>query len=298
MTAPLLNKAEILRARLAEKRLAVMPGVFDALSAKLAREAGHEVLFMSGFAVSAARLGQPDTGLISMGEMLDSLRGVISAAGPLPVVGDGDTGWGNALNVRRTVEEYARAGAAAIMLEDQVTPKKCGHTRGKQVVSRGEAKLKIRAACETRDALRASRAGDILILARTDARAVNGFDDALARCKDFADEGADIVFLEAPESVDEMKRFCAAIPRPCLANMVHQGKTPVLPPAELEAIGYRMAVYPVVALTAIIHAMRQGFAALKAGNDARLPPAVTFPELQDAVGFPAYWEAEKRYAAE
>jgi 2-methylisocitrate lyase-like PEP mutase family enzyme len=223
---------------------------------------------------------------------------VISAAGPLPVVGDGDTGWGNALNVRRTVEEYARAGAAAIMLEDQVTPKKCGHTRGKQVVSRGEAKLKIRAACETRDALRASRAGDILILARTDARAVNGFDDALARCKDFADEGADIVFLEAPESVDEMKRFCAAIPRPCLANMVHQGKTPVLPPAELEAIGYRMAVYPVVALTAIIHAMRQGFAALKAGNDASLPPAVTFPELQDAVGFPAYWEAEKRYAAE
>jgi 2-methylisocitrate lyase-like PEP mutase family enzyme len=137
-----------------------------------------------------------------------------------------------------------------------------------------------------------------VIRARTEARATHGFDDALARCKDFVDEGADIVFLEAPESADEMKRFCAAIPRPCLANMVHQGKTPVLPPAELEAIGYRMAVYPVVALTAIIHAMRQGFAALKAGNDARLPPAVTFPELQDAVGFPAYWEAEKRYAAE
>lgn len=298
MSTPLLNKAEILRARLGEKRLAVMPGVFDALSAKLAREAGHEVLFMSGFAVSAARLGQPDTGLISMGEMLDSLRGVISSAGPLPVVGDGDTGWGNALNVRRTVEEYARAGAAAIMLEDQVSPKKCGHTRGKQVVSRAEAKLKIRAACETRESLRAAGAGDILILARTDARAMNGFDDALARCKDFVDEGADIVFLEAPESVEEMKRFCASIPRPCLANMVHQGKTPVLPPAELEAIGYRLAVYPVVALTAVIHAMRQGFAALKAGSDAKLPPAVTFPELQDAVGFPAYWEAEKRYAAE
>ena len=298
MSAAPLNKAEILRARLAEKRLATMPGVFDALSAKLAREAGHEVVFMSGFAVSAARLGQPDTGLISMGEMLDSLRGVIAAAGPLPVIGDGDTGWGNALNVRRTVEEYARAGAAAIMLEDQVSPKKCGHTRGKQVVTRNEAKLKIRAACETRDALRAARAGDILILARTDARAVNGFEDALARCKDFVDEGADIVFLEAPESVDEMKRFCAAIPRPCLANMVHQGKTPVLPPAELEAIGYRLAVYPVVALTAAIHAMRQAFAALKAGDDAKLPPSITFPELQEAVGFPAYWEAEKRFAAE
>jgi 2-methylisocitrate lyase-like PEP mutase family enzyme len=298
MTEAVLNKAEILRLRLAQKRLVTMPGTFDALSAKLAREAGHEVLFMSGFAVSAARLGQPDTGLISMGEMLDSLRGVIAAAGPLPVVGDGDTGWGNALNVRRTVEEYARAGAAAIMLEDQVSPKKCGHTRGKQVVSRAEAKLKIRAACETRDALRAARAGDILILARTDARAVNGFEDALARCKDFVDEGADIVFLEAPESVDEMKRFCAAIPRPCLANMVHQGKTPVLPPAELEAIGYRLAVYPVLALTAAIHAMRRSFAALKAGDDAQLPPAITFPELQDAVGFPAYWDAEKRFAAE
>jgi 2-methylisocitrate lyase-like PEP mutase family enzyme len=298
MPTPLINKADVLRARLAEKRLAIMPGVFDALSAKLAREAGHELMFMSGFAVSAARLGQPDTGLISMSEMLDTLRGIVAAAGPLPALGDGDTGWGNALNVRRTVEEFARSGAAAIMLEDQLSPKKCGHTKGKQVVSRNEAKLKIRAACETRDALRSSGQADILILARTDARAVNGFDDALARCKDFVDEGADIIFLEAPENIDEMRKFCATIPRPCLANMVHQGKTPVLPPAELEAIGYRLAVYPVVALTAVIHAMRQVFAALKAGDDSKLPPALTFPDLQEAVGFPAYWDAEKKYAAE
>ncbi len=298
MPTTLINKADVLRARLAEKRLAVMPGVFDGLSAKLVREAGHEVMFMSGFAVSAARLGQPDTGLISMSEMLDSLRACVAAAGAVPVLGDGDTGWGNALNVRRTVEEYARAGAAAIMLEDQASPKKCGHTKGKQVVSRTEAKMKIRAACETREALRSAGAGDILVLARTDARAVNGFDDALARCKDFVDEGADIIFLEAPENIDEMKRFCASIPRPCLANMVHQGKTPILPPKELEAIGYRLAVYPVVALAAIIQAMRATFGALKTGDDTQLPPAITFPELQEAVGFPAYWDAEKKYAAE
>jgi 2-methylisocitrate lyase-like PEP mutase family enzyme len=293
-----MNAADRLRALLAEPTLHVMPGVFDALSSKIAREAGHKVLFMSGFAVSAARLGKPDAGLISMGEMLDTLRGCIAAAGNVPVIGDGDTGWGNALNVQRTVEEYARAGAAAIMLEDQVSPKKCGHTRGKQVVARAEARLKIRAAAEARDALRASGTGDILILARTDARAVHGFDEALARCRDFVDEGADIIFFEAPESVDEMKRFCAAIPRPCLANMVFEGKTPVLPAAELAAIGYRLAVYPVVGLTATIAALRQAFASIEPGTNVPQPAHLTFPELQEAVGFPDYWAREKRFAAE
>lgn len=292
-----MNAASRLRTMLEDPVLRVMPGVFDALSAKLAREAGHKVIFMSGFAVSAARLGMPDTGLISMGEMLDTLRGIVSAAGDVPVVGDGDTGWGNAVNAQRTLAEYARAGAAAIMLEDQASPKKCGHTKGKQVVSRAEARMRVRAASEARDALRAS-GGDILVLARTDARAVTGFDDALARCKDFVDEGADIVFLEAPESLDEMKRFCRTIPRPCMANMVFEGKTPVLPPAELQEIGYRLAVYPVVALTAVIAAMRQAFASLEPGSNVAQPPHLTFPELQEAVGFPDYWARETRYAAE
>jgi 2-methylisocitrate lyase-like PEP mutase family enzyme len=292
-----MNAASRLRTMLDEPVLRVMPGVFDALSAKLAREAGHKALFMSGFAVSAARLGMPDAGLISMGEMLDTLRGVVAAAGDVPVVGDGDTGWGNAVNAQRTLAEYARAGAAAIMLEDQASPKKCGHTKGKQVVGRAEARMRVRAASEARDALRAS-GGDILVLARTDARAVTGFEDALARCKDFVDEGADIVFLEAPESLDEMKRFCRTIPRPCMANMVFEGKTPVLPPAELQEIGYRLAVYPVVALTAVIAAMRQAFAALVPGSGVAQPAHLTFPDLQDAVGFPDYWARETRYAAE
>ena len=144
------------------------------------------------------------------------------------MIGDGDTGYGNALNVQRTVIEYARAGAAAVMIEDQVSPKKCGHTRGKQVVSRAEARMKIRAAVDARaDA-------DIPILARTDARAVHGFEEALARCRDFETEGADIIFLEAPESEAEMKAFCAAMTKPCMANMVPGGKTPILPAEQLQ----------------------------------------------------------------
>src|SRR5215831_14633138 len=170
-----MTPAQKLREVLVAPGLEVVPGCFDALSAKLAADAGFKVTFMSGFAVSAARLGQPDTGLISFGEMLDNLRNCVSGAARIPLIGDGDTGYGNALNVQRTVVEYARAGAAAVMIEDQVSPKKCGHTRGKQVVSREEARVKIRAAVEAR--------ADILIMARTDARAVHGFDEALARCR-------------------------------------------------------------------------------------------------------------------
>lgn len=177
--------AQKLRALLAQDGLAIMPGCFDALSAKLAARAGFEVLFMSGFGVSAARLGMPDTGLISFAEMLDSLRNCCGAADGVPVIGDGDTGFGNALNVRRTVIEYARAGAACIMIEDQVSPKRCGHTAGKQVISRMEARLKIRAAVDARS----EGGADILIMARTDARGVHSFEEALARCREFEAEG-------------------------------------------------------------------------------------------------------------
>jgi 2-methylisocitrate lyase-like PEP mutase family enzyme len=268
-----------------------MPGCFDALSAKLIADAGFQIAFMSGFAVSAARLGLPDTGLISFFEMLDSLRNCCAAVPGYPIIGDGDTGYGNALNVQRTVIEYARAGAAAVMIEDQASPKKCGHTRGKQVISRAEARMKIRAAVEARaDA-------DILILARTDARAVHGPEEALSRCRDFEAEGADIIFFEAPESEAEMRSFCGAISKPCLANMVPGGKTPVLPPAELERIGYKLALYPVMLLTAAISAMRTTLDALQPDAATAPPPAVSFAQLQEIVGFPAYWERETRYKA-
>jgi 2-methylisocitrate lyase-like PEP mutase family enzyme len=286
-----VSPAQRLRAILSEPRLQVMPGCFDALSAKLIAAAGYKLAFVSGFAVSAVRLGLPDTGLISFAEMLDTVRGCCGAVPDLPIIADGDTGYGNALNVQRTVIEYARAGAAAVMIEDQVSPKKCGHTRGKQVISREEARMKIRAAVEARaDA-------DILILARTDARAVYGPQEALARCRDFEAEGADIIFFEAPESEEEMRTFCGAIAKPCMANMVPGGKTPILPPAELERLGYRLAVYPVMLLSAAIAAIQSTLVALQPGATVPPPPAVSFAQLQEIVGFPAYWERETRYRA-
>jgi 2-methylisocitrate lyase-like PEP mutase family enzyme len=278
-----------LRQLLAIPELHIMPGCYDALSAKLVADAGFKVAFMSGFAVSAARLALPDTGLISFAEMLDSLRSCCRAAAQIPVIGDGDTGFGNALNVQRTVIEYARAGAAAVMIEDQVSPKKCGHTPGKQVISRGEARTKIRAAVEAR------AEADILIVARTDARAVHGFDEAMARCHAFAAEGADIIFLEAPQTEEEMQRFCAGVDRPCMANMVPGGKTPILPPQRLHEIGFRLAVYPVTLLSSAIAAMQAALAALHPGSDMAQPPSISFSALQRMVGFPEYWEREARY---
>ncbi len=285
-----MSPAERLRAILDRRGLAVMPCCFDALSAKLIADAGFPVQFMSGFAVSAARLAMPDTGLISFAEMLDTLRNVC-AASTIPVIGDGDTGYGNPINVQRTVAQYARAGAAAVMIEDQVSPKKCGHTKGKHVIGREEARMKIRAAVET------ARACDILVMARTDARAVADFDEALARCAVFVEEGADIVFFEAPESVDEMRALCAAIPKPCMANMVEGGRTPVLPPAELERIGYKLAAYPLVLLSAAIAAMQAALASLEPAGDAPPPAKVSFDELKTIVGFPDYWAREDRFTA-
>src|SRR6516225_10526741 len=286
-----MTAAQRLHKVLAEPGIEIMPGCFDAISAKLVADARFKVTFMSGFAVSAACLGLPDTGLISFAEMLDTLRNCCSVARDVPVIGDGDTGYGNAINVQRTVIEYARAGAAAVMIEDQVSPKKCGHTRGKQVITRDEARMKIRAAVD------AKRDLDILILARTDARAVHGFDEALARCRDFEAEGADIIFLEAPENEAEMRRFCRTMTKPCMANMVPGGKTPVLPADQLQEIGYKLAVYPVMLLSASIAAMQGVLAALRPGASAPLPPSVSFSDLQKVVGFPDYWARETQYQA-
>jgi 2-methylisocitrate lyase-like PEP mutase family enzyme len=218
--------------------------------------------------------------------MLDQLRNICAAAPELPVIGDGDTGYGNAINVLRTVKEYALAGAAGIMIEDQVSPKRCGHTRGKQVVSRSEAGMRVRAAVDAR------RDHDILIMARTDARGVHGFEEALERCRLFVEEGADIIFLEAPETRDEMQRFCAAIPRPCMANMVSGGATPTLPPAVLESLGYKIAAYPLVLISSAVKAMQEALGSLGEGRDAG---QVSFEELKRIVGFPEYYEQEQRY---
>ena len=283
------SPAARLRAHLAATPLTVMPCCFDGLSAKLIGDAGFPVTFMSGFAVSAARIGAPDTGLISYGEMVDTGRNVCAATGAL-VIGDGDTGYGNALNVKRTVRGYAQAGFAAIMIEDQVAPKRCGHTRGKLVVDRTEAVNRIKAAVDARE-----EGADILILARTDARHGHGLDEALERAAAFRDAGADLLFVEAPQSVEEMERICREVPGIHMANLVEGGATPLLPHAELQRIGYRLAAYPLTLLSAVTRAMQQALQVIKAGNhpDEAL---LDFPSLRKAVGFDAYYEEEANYA--
>ncbi len=282
------SPAARLRVLLEAPGLRVMPCCFDALSARLIEQAGFDLTFMSGFAVSAARLGMPDTGLISYGEMLDQGRNICDAVS-IPVIGDADTGYGNAMNVRRTVRGYAAAGFACAMIEDQVAPKRCGHTRGKQVVTRDEALTRVRAAVDARE----ESPGDILVMARTDARATDGLDEALERCRLFAEAGADILFLEAPRTEDEMATFCREFSGPKMANLVENGDTPLLPPERLDALGYKIAAYPLTLLSAATRAMQGALAALAAG---RAPDALLdFSVLQDVVGFPAYDEQAMRY---
>ncbi len=282
------SAAAQLRNLLARPELLMMPACFDALSARLVQQAGFEAVFMSGFGVSAARLGLPDTGLISYHEMLEQGQNICSTVS-IPVLGDGDTGYGNALNVKRTVRGYAQAGFACVMLEDQCWPKRCGHTQGKQVVSRSEAFARIQAAVDAREA-----GADILIMARTDARATHGLDEALARAEQFMALGADISFVEAPQSVEEMRLYCETVSGPKMANMIEGGKTPVLPPDELTNLGYKIAVYPLTLLSSAIFAMQQSLQALRAG---KTPSAMLdFATLRTCVGFDEYYAEEARYA--
>ncbi len=282
------NQTEHLRQLLAGPDLLAMPCCFDGLSAHLVEEAGFPLTFMSGFAVAAARLGLPDTGLISYGEMADQGVNICSRV-RIPVIGDGDTGYGNAINVKRTVAGYRQAGFAGVMIEDQMAPKRCGHTRGKQVVERSEALARIRAAVDARET-----GGDIIILARTDARATHGLDEALWRARAFVDLGADIVFVEAPRSESEMRRCCREVPGPQLANMLEQGATPLLPPERLQDMGYKIAAYPLTLLSSAARAMREALAELKAGrHPERL---LSFAELKTVVGFDDYYAQEAHYA--
>jgi len=281
------SAASRLRALLAEPGILPMPCCFDALSARLIERAGFPLTFMSGFAVAATRLAAPDTGLISYAEMLDQGRDICAAVS-IPVIGDADTGYGNALNVKRTIEGYARAGFACAMIEDQLAPKRCGHTRGKSVVDRGEALARIRAAVDARE-----DGSDILILARTDARAALGLDEAIWRARAFADLGADILFVEAPVSEAELERIGAEVPAPRMVNLVEGGVTPVLALARYEAMGYRIAAYPLALLSAAARAMQDALGALATGAFPEGP--LDFAQLRDLVGFGAYDAELARY---
>jgi 2-methylisocitrate lyase-like PEP mutase family enzyme len=288
MNAPReVSAAQKLRRLLARPGLLTMPCCFDGLSARLVERAGFELTFMSGFAVSAARLGAPDAGLISYGEMLDQAKN-ICAATSLPVLGDGDTGYGNAINVKRTVRGYAQVGLASIMIEDQVAPKRCGHTRGKQVVDRPEALTRVRAAVDARD-----EGADILVLARTDALATHGMSEALWRAQAFVDLGADIVFVEAPTSFDELRTIGRAVRAPLLANMLEEGITPVLAPSQIEELGYKLVAYPTTLLSAAARAIDEALVALREGRT--VPGLLGFEALKTVVGFDEYDAEEARY---
>lgn len=271
-----------LRTLFASGSVLQVPGCFDALSARVLEAAGFRAAFLGGFSVAAARLGLPDVGLMSYGEMLDQARSVCAATS-LPMIGDADTGYGNAINAERTLLGCARAGLACVMIEDQQWPKRCGHTAGKAIVDRDEALRRIRACAR----VRAEHGLDTLIMARTDACTTDGFDEALWRAEAFADAGADITFLEAPESVEQMRRYCETVPGHKTANLVEDGKTPWLSPSELTEIGFSVVLYPVSLLLHTTGAMQTAAARLardgEGGGDR-----VRFDEVRQLLGWPAY----------
>lgn len=287
------SRAANLRRLLEQPGIRQAPACYDALSASLVEKAGFDITFMSGFSVSAARLAAPDAGLISYEEMVDQGR-MINAAVKFPVIGDADTGYGNALNVKRTVKGYIQAGFAGLLLEDQVSPKACGHTKGRSVVSRDEAVMRIRAAVDARK----EAGSDIVIVARSDARQAVSLEEALWRVQAFANAGADAVFIDALASRSEMQAFCKVAPGVHkMANMLEGGgKTPILSPLELEDIGFKIVAYPLSLVGVSIRAMQDALAALKSG---RLPPPSLLPSFEtvkDIVGFPKYYEEEARYS--
>lgn len=285
-----MTPAQTLRALLAQDRCHVMPCCFDALSARLIAQEGYDLTFMSGFAASASRIGAPDLGLMSYGEVVDQARNINEAV-TIPLIADGDTGYGNAMNVRRTVTGMARAGCAAVMIEDQLAPKRCGHTPGKAVVGRDEAFDRIRAAVDAREALRAD-GGDILILARTDARHEHGLGEAISRAEIFAELGADILFVEALRSEAEMREACCRLPGPKMANIVEGGATPDLPNGVLHDIGFSIAAYPLSLMAAAMQAMVETLRAMK-GNER--PGLMDFVELRRRIGFEDYYETSEQY---
>ena len=264
-----------------------IPSCFDALSAKLIEQAGFDVMFMSGFAASASRIGEPDLGVMTLTEVLDQLNNITDAT-TIPVIGDGDTGYGNAMNVQRTVKSFAKIGCAGILIEDQLSPKRCGHTPGKDVVSREEAFDRIRASVDAREEK------DILIMARTDANHTHGIKEAIERAQKFHELGSDILFVEAPKTEEEMRLVCQEVPGCKIANIVEGGLTPNLSMKELEEIGYNMAVYPLTALSSAMKAMVDSLNKLKIDDD-RSSNLMSFNELRRRVGFDNYYEVSSRY---
>jgi 2,3-dimethylmalate lyase len=279
-----------LRARLAAGERVLMPGVWDAITAKLAAESGFATVFLSGYCVSGTLLGVPDFGLLTQTEMAEVARRVCRAAPGLNVVVDADTGYGNPLNTIRTVEMWEHAGASGMFLEDQVWPKRCGHMSGKQVIDRHDWLSKLRAACDHRESIH--------VTARTDARAAIGLDEAIERAKMARDTGVDALFVEAPESIEEMERIAAALPDITLvANMVETGKTPLLTPDELAELGFTLIVSPLSLLFTMVQSLQTSLRLLAEEGSLRghLDRLVDFDAFGRLVGLPELYELEQHY---
>ena len=287
-----MTPRQTLKQLLKRNKLLVAPGCFDGLSARLVQEAGFEAAYLSGGAV-ARSMGIPDIGLVTMSESIERAVQVVSAIN-IPIIADADTGYGNAVNLVRSVREFERAGVAAIHIEDQITPKRCGHLDGKEVISLEEMELKLKAALATRSD------PDFCIIARTDARGVNGFEDAVKRANAFAKLGVDAIFFEAPQSEAELEEVPKRVPNiPLLVNVFKGGKTPMLPMERLEKMGFRIAIYPSETQRAAIHAMRSALSTLKREGttesiDANL---TTFKDRDKVVGLDDWNKIEREFMA-
>lgn len=279
-----------LKQALAESGCIKAPGVYDLVSAIAADGAGFPALYMSGFSVIASSLGLPDAGIATYRDMRERVEQITSRT-KTPLIADADTGYGGLLNVKTTVEGYEKAGASAIQIEDQVFPKKCGHTPDREVIETSEMLRKIEVAVDSR------RSDDFLIVARTDARTKHGIDEAIARGKLFAKAGADVVFVESPQSVEELKRIGGEVDATLLVNVVHGGHTPILPVDDYAAMGFSVAIYPVAGLLAAARAATSVYEGLK--GDGILPQDVALMEFGDfnrLIGFEEVWDFDRRYA--
>ena len=291
------SQASQFRSLLKGDRMIIAPGVFDGISASVAAQMGFSALYITGAGIASSRLGVPDVGLITMSEMLDSAR-ALSNISPVPVVCDIDTGYGNALNLMRTIREFTDTKIAAVQMEDQITPKRCGHIANKQLVSKEEMVNKIKAAVEARGD------SELVIIARTDAIAVNGFEDAISRAKAFAEAGADVLFVEAPttrEQMLEVNRQLAPLGRPLMVNLVTGGgKTPCLPADELEKMGFKFAIYPMACWAGAIAGIQKSLAVLKKEGslDSCEEFLTPFKDAFELVGISKYVALEKKYLSQ
>jgi 2,3-dimethylmalate lyase len=277
---------------LASGEMALAPGCYDALSARLVEEAGFPAVYMTGFGTAASRLGRPDVGLLTLTEMVDNAHRIAQAVA-IPVIADADTGYGGPVNVIRTVREYEDAGVAAIHLEDQVMPKKCGHMDGKEVIPAAEMAAKVSAACAAR------RSPDFTVIARTDARAVDGLDAALDRARLYRDAGADVLFVEAPQSVEEIETIAAAFAdTPLLFNYAEGGKTPPVTREFLRQLGFSLVIFPIGTLLVATVAIRSLLAQIKQDGTPinLLPSLLPFDEFLDFIGLPEIQELDRRFS--